>query len=122
MGCRVCFPIQTLNTYPVSRIGFCLLALFLLGKHSLDVFSHVLAEDLEHVVLVCCCIAGYFGGEGEGDDAGDAGAKFEDCGGGAEERGGEEEVCGGGEPGGEEGGDLPYYCWWSVSQIEGQDM
>jgi hypothetical protein len=56
------------------------------------------AQQFEDVVLVCGGVARDFGGEGEGDDAGDAGAEFEDGGCGREEGGCEEEVCRGGEP------------------------
>lgn len=94
--------------YPlVAAIRRVFLPLLRSRKDIFEVGGDVFAQEFEDVVLVCCGVVGYFGAEGEGDDAGDAGAEFEDCGGGCEERVGGEEVCGGAEPLGEEGGDFP---------------
>jgi len=78
-------------------------------QHHRQVFSDVLAEDFQDVVLVCGRVMGYASTEGQGDDARYASAEFKDGGGGRQECVGKEEVCGGGDPRREKGRDGPYY-------------
>jgi len=47
-------------------------------EHGIEVLSDILTEQFEDVGLVGGGVAVDFWGEGEGDDAGDAGAEFED--------------------------------------------
>lgn len=54
-------------------------------QHAVEVLGDVLTEQFEHVGLVGRGVSVDFWGEGEGDDAGDAGAELEDGGLGVEE-------------------------------------
>lgn len=72
--------------------AFWLGSLFLGWQYYVEILGDVLAQDLEHVVLVGGDVVVNKGTQGEGDDTGYASAQLKDCRGGCEKALFEEEV------------------------------